>query len=153
MFTLPTHIPPGVTFLSSIAPDIFASAALVVFTNRYAPFRISNTTWVAFFVGLVPIYSITKSTIRYFKRVRESKRMGARMPPFNQHTVLTMGIDIILRVTRNSSKGYLGIIALPIQRRPFKSYFSLPADAFPNWDKTLGHTFAFDIFGDYVVSL
>ncbi|GJJ08804.1 hypothetical protein Clacol_003023 [Clathrus columnatus] len=125
--------PPGVTFLVNFAPNLLGSIAFVVLTNRYAPFHISGLTWVIFFVALIPIIATVKGTVHRIMWAKECKRLGAQMPPFVHHTIYTMGIDIIWRVVKSFSYGYIN-------------------DALPGWDKLYGTTFGFEIFGDYVLT-
>lgn len=105
----PSLVPPGFTFLANIAPGILASTALVVLTNRYAPFRVSGPTWTGLFISFVPIYATLKRIIQDIIWARECKRLGARMAPFLQKTAYTMGFDLVYDMLYNFSHGCIGI--------------------------------------------
>lgn len=83
------------TFLLISGPDDAISWARAVF----------------FFIGLVLVYAMVKSTVR--RRIvwaRECKRLNARMPPFLHGTVYTMGLDMIYSATKGFLSGYIGIV-------------------------------------------
>jgi hypothetical protein len=108
--------PPGLLYVAQTLPKLGFPLLPVWIAHRTVSYNLPSYIWILAYILAVPATLVVNGLSQHLREEREIKTLGARRAPQVQ-THWPGGLDVLLKMVKSFSDGYVGVFATSVSRK------------------------------------